>query len=152
MVGYEEVKQAILGRRVMSHAAATEAFFSHNNKELLAIPVTQAVTKMKRWLKKMEQGAESEDVRRERVVMGSLRSQMVPELKTYLDLSKPQNGPELEALVEQWTISQPYKRSSMHPDNQQGQSITHTVWQDLVSTATLTRRLSRVSLVGNRVT
>ena len=95
----------------MSHVAVAEAFFSHNNKELLALPVTQAVTKMKRWLKKMEQGAESEDVRRERVAMGNLRSQMVPELKTYHYLIKPQNGPEFEALVEQWTISQPYIRS-----------------------------------------
>ena len=85
LVGYEEVKQAILGRRVLSHAAAAEAFFTHNNKELLTLPVMQVLTKLKKWLGKMEEGAETEEVKKERVAMGSLKSQIVPEFKTFLD-------------------------------------------------------------------
>jgi len=35
------------------------------------------------------EGAETEEVRLEIAVMGNLRGHMVPELKTYLDLAKP---------------------------------------------------------------
>ena len=35
---------------------------------------------------------------------------MVPELRTYLCLSKPTTKPEFDALTEQWLNSQPYKR------------------------------------------
>ena len=44
---------------------------------------------------------------REKYVMGHVRSQLVPELKM---LSKPQTAAEFEALVEQWSMSQPSKR------------------------------------------
>ena len=39
-----------------------------------------------------------------------LRSQLVPELKMLLDVYKSQNAAEFEALVEQWSLSQPYKK------------------------------------------
>jgi len=57
------------------------------------------------------EGAETEEVRLERVVIGNLRAHMVPELKTYIDLAKPNNKPEFDALVEERVMSQPYKRS-----------------------------------------
>ena len=59
----------------------------------------------------MEEGAESENIRREKVVMGSLRSNMLPELRTYLDHTKPANCPEFVAQVEEWVRSQPYRKS-----------------------------------------
>ena len=85
----------------MTNAAAVEAFFSYD-KDILTLPLDKATVKMKRWLNKMQEGAETEDLKNKRVVMGSLRANMVPELKTYLDVSKPANCPEFIARVEQW--------------------------------------------------
>ena len=109
-VEYEEVKEALLSRKITSHAAAAEAYYSFNNRELLNLPLTQVFLKLKRWVVKMEEGAGTEDLRREKYVMGHVRSQLVPELKMLLDISKPQTAAEFEALVEQWSMSQPSKR------------------------------------------
>ena len=59
----------------------------------------------------MMKGAETDRNKKERIAMGALRSYMVPELKSYMDLSKPTNKPEFDALTEQWVRSQPFRRS-----------------------------------------
>ena len=106
-IQYEEVKEAIMSRKVMTNATAAEAYYS-NNRELLYLPVMQTFTKLKRWLIKME-GAVTEDLRRDKYMMGHVRSQLTPELKMFIDLSKPQTAARFESLVEQWSISQPSK-------------------------------------------
>ena len=47
----------------------------------------------------------------DRIVMGAMRSHMVPDLKMYIDLAKLTNRTELEGLMTQWVQSQPYKRN-----------------------------------------
>ena len=108
---YDDIKQALLGRQVMTFASAAEAFFSADNKELLKETLQHSGDKMIRWLEKMTEGAETDRVKFERITMRALRSYMVPELKNYMDLSKPASRPEFEALAEQWVKSQTYKRS-----------------------------------------
>ena len=110
LAGYEAVKDALLSRKITSHATAAEAYYSFNNRELLNLPLTQVVIKLKRWLIKMEEHAETEDLRREKYIMGHIRSQLVPDLKIFLDISKPKTAAEFEALVEQWSLSQPTTR------------------------------------------
>ena len=108
---YDDIKKALLNRHVMTYAAAAEAFFTADKGELLNIPVQQAGDKLIRWIDKMMEGAETDRNKKERIAMGALRSYMVPELKSYMDLSKPTNKPEFDALTEQWVRSQPFRRS-----------------------------------------
>ena len=108
---YEEIEQAILGRNVVTYVAAAEAFYIVENKDLLTAPVQKIATKMMLWFKKMMEGGETEGIKLEGVVMGNLRAHMVPELKNYLDLSKPDTQPEFNALVEHWVISKLYRRT-----------------------------------------
>ena len=83
--------------------------------------MAQAFSKLERWLVKMGVGAETEVLRRERYAVGLMRSQLVPEFKLFLDMSKPQNTIDFEALVRQWfclsTGSDPYSQlnKSMGP-------------------------------------
>ena len=76
-VGYEEVKEALVSRKVTSHVAAAEAYYSFSNKELLDLPVTQVFTKLKKWLVKMEDNASTEDLRSTLWVMVSSRAEVV---------------------------------------------------------------------------
>ena len=108
---YEEIQQAILGRNVVTYAAAAEAFYIVGNKDLLMEPVQKIATKMTLWFKKMMEGGKTEGIKLERVVMGNLRAHMVPELKNYFDLPKPDTQPEFNALIEHWVISKPHRRT-----------------------------------------
>ena len=73
--------------------------------------VQLAGDKMARWVTKMMEGAETTQDKAERIAMGALRANMVPELKMYLDLAKPTTKPEFDAVIDQWVKAQPYKRS-----------------------------------------
>ena len=62
------------------------------------------------WHKNDEMDQENDRTERGKldlVVMGQIRAKLVPELKTYIDLSKPKNPPQFEALIHQWVASQP---------------------------------------------
>jgi len=48
------------------------------------------------------------------MLMGTLRSVMVPELKTYQDLAKPGTKPEFYAVVDQKSKAQLYKYHCTH--------------------------------------
>ena len=43
--------------------------------------------------------------------MGHVRSQLTPDLKLFVNISKPKTAAEFESLVEQWSLSQQGKRS-----------------------------------------
>ena len=109
-VDYDEIKEALLSRNIMSHAAAAEAYYSLDSKELLNLPMAQVFSKLDRWLIKIGEGAETEVLRRGRYAMGLMRSQLVPELKLFFNMSKPQISIDFEALVRQWPLSQHGKR------------------------------------------
>ena len=106
---FDDVKEALLNRNIMSHEAAAEAYYSLDNKELLNLPMTQAFSKLDRWLVKMGDEAETETLRRGKYAMGLMKSQLVPDLKLFIDMSKPQTTIEFEALVQQWSMSQTVK-------------------------------------------
>jgi len=108
---YNEIKEALLSRHITTYAAAAEAFFSANKGEIYTLDLQLAGDKLTRWANKMIDGAETRQDICERMAMGALRAYMIPELKTYLDLTKPTTKPEFEALAEQWVKSQLYKRS-----------------------------------------
>ena len=74
-VDYDEIKEALLSRNIMSHAAAAEAYYSLDSKELLNLPMAQVFSKLDRWLIKIGEGAETEVLRRGRYAMGLMRSQ-----------------------------------------------------------------------------
>ena len=59
----------------------------------------------------MEEGAVREDLKRDKYMMGHVRSQLTPELKMFIDLSKPQTAAQFESLVEQWSMLLPSKRA-----------------------------------------
>ena len=102
LAGYEEVKEALLSMKATSHEEVAEAYYSFNNRELLILLLTQVVVKLKKWFAKIEDGAGTQDLRREKCIMRHIRSQLVPELKMFIDISKPQTVAEFEAFVEQW--------------------------------------------------
>ena len=108
---YDKIKDALLSRHVTTYAAAAEAFFSANNGEMYKIELQVARDKIARWADIMIKGVETRHDICERMAMGALRSNIVLELKTYLDFSKPTTKPEFDALAEQWVKSQPFKRS-----------------------------------------
>ena len=51
----------------------------------------------------------------DRLAMGAIRSHMIPDLKTYMDLAKPTDRQQFHAMIEQWDKSQPVKRHMYKP-------------------------------------
>ena len=100
-----------MNRHVTTYAAAAEEFYSADKGDIYIIHVQLAGDKMTRWALKMMEGADTNQHRAERMTMGALRSGMVPELKTYLNLAKPATKPEFNTVVDQWVKAQPYKSS-----------------------------------------
>ena len=49
---YDDIKETLLGRQIMSHAAAAEAFHSLGRKQFLDIQLTQIFSKLDKWLVK----------------------------------------------------------------------------------------------------
>ena len=41
LIDYDDAKDALLSRHIMSHAAAAEAFYSLDNRQLLEVPVAR---------------------------------------------------------------------------------------------------------------
>ena len=41
LIDYDDVKEALFSRHIMSHAAAAEAFYSLDNRQLLDVPVAR---------------------------------------------------------------------------------------------------------------
>ena len=82
-VDYDEIKEALLSRNIMSHAAAAKAYYSLDSKELLNLPMAQAFSKLDRWLVKMGEGAET-GVEKRKICYGaneisiSARAQVLP--------------------------------------------------------------------------
>ena len=108
---YEVIKQALLSRNITTFAAAAEAFFTADKNQLLSLQPQQMGDKLLRWATKMSEGTTTIREALERVVMGAVRSHMVPDLKMYVDLAKPTNRTEQEGLMVQWSQSQTYKRN-----------------------------------------
>ena len=125
---YDEIKTALLGSANMTFAAAAECVFTADMGALTHMPIRQAGNKLTRWVHKMTEGTETRREVIDRMVVGFLRSMMVTDLKTYIDLTNKTDKQEYIMLAEQWEKSQSYKRNmfksvgSYRPRFQQGDS------------------------------
>ena len=102
---YEEIRRTLLGSTAMTFAAAAESVFTAEKGILVQLPVRQAGDKLFRWVEKMTEGAETIRQANDRVTVRVLRSLMVPNPKTYMDLTKT-------------TDRQEYQRYSCHQSHQ----------------------------------
>ena len=71
----------------------------------MQLPIRKAGDKLFGWVEKMTEGAETIRQENDRVTVGVLRLLMVPDLKTYMDLTKTTERQEYQILVEQWEKS-----------------------------------------------
>ena len=88
------MKEALVSRKVTSHAAAAEAYYTFNNRELFDLPLTKIFTKLRRWMIKMEDEATTTEQRRDKHLMGHVRFQLTPDLKLFVDISKSKTAAE----------------------------------------------------------
>ena len=83
---FNDIKGALLGCTTMTFAAAAEACFTADKGNLLTLPTRQAGDKLVRWLENMAEGTAINRQIFDRLAMGAIRSHMIPDLKTYMDL------------------------------------------------------------------
>ena len=125
---YDEIKAALLGSTSMTFAAAAECVFMTDKGALTHMPIRQTGDKLTRWVHKMTEGTETRREVIDTMVVGFLRSMMVPDLKIYMDLTNKTDKQEYIMLAEQWEKSQSYKRNmfksvgSYRPGFQHGDS------------------------------
>ena len=48
-LGFEEIKEALVARNITTLLAASEAFFSFNNNQLIDKPILEIIVKLSRW-------------------------------------------------------------------------------------------------------
>ena len=99
---YDDIRAALLGCTAMTFGAAAEAFFSADRGKLTQISLRQAADKLTRWASKMTQEAEEKQEIIECMTVGALRAMMVPELKTYVDMSKQMELQPFLRITEEW--------------------------------------------------
>ena len=104
---YEELKEALLGCSAMTFSSAAEEFFKGKKGKLAKLDPRQAAQKMLRLVGKLTQEAEDVQVVCEYITVVALRSWMVPELKTYVDMSKLAELQPFLRITEEWERSQP---------------------------------------------
>ena len=108
-VGYEEIKEALVNRNITTAVAASKAFFSFNNNQVIDKPILEIIVKLSRWGSKIQDDSETPTQTKNKFVMGVMRSRFVPELEQFLDIKEPKTISEFEALVKQWELTQLYK-------------------------------------------
>ena len=81
-VVYVVVQEVLLARNVLSHAAAAKVFYTLDRNQLLDIPMFH---KLGRWFTNMGDRMETEEQRKDKYLLCLLKSQLVPDLKTFND-------------------------------------------------------------------
>ena len=130
---YDEIKEALQGS-AMSFSSAAEAFCIGEKGKLHKLELRQATEKMSRLSYKITQEAEDARQAADNMTVAMMRSWMVPELKTYVDMKQQF---ELQAFIrtaEEWEISQPegtswFKKTGLQgtPPYRQSQTGSQTL-------------------------
>ena len=94
--------------------AALEAFFSYQTNGLHEKSVTDCIVGLRRWAKKIMGDAIDPTQIADKYVMASLRSQFAPDLKHFLGIKEPNTVHEFEALLRQWELTHPYRKSILN--------------------------------------
>ena len=76
MTLYEDIKEALLSRHIITFAAAVEAVFTGDRGEIYTMNIQLEGDKMSRWARKMLEGADTKQEISDRIAMGALRSNM----------------------------------------------------------------------------
>ena len=85
---YDNIKHALMGCTAISFASTAEAVFTADWGKLHQLPLRQAVDKMFKWVTKLMQESETVTEAASAVTVAAVRSMMIPEVKTYIDMSK----------------------------------------------------------------
>ena len=107
---YNTVKTMMTGSVVVTLATAMEGLFSGQLPEGLGKSLDEAARKVGKWAKSYTDGLDDLAAVTDRIVMGTLRAWMIPELKTFIDLEKPKTLPHFKSLVEQWKTNNQHKQ------------------------------------------
>ena len=119
---YDELKEALLGCSAMTFSSAAEEFFMGERGRLTKLDPRQAAEKMLRLVCKLIQEAADMQEACEYVTVAALRSWMLPELKTYVDMSKQSELQPFLRIAEEWERSQPEGTLLFKKSVQPGQS------------------------------
>ena len=104
---YEDIKAALLYSSVMIFAAVAVCLFMADKGTITHLPIERVGYKITRWLEYITEGTETLRQAIDRIAVGVNRSMMVPELKTYMDLTNKIDKHQYMKLAEQWEKSQP---------------------------------------------
>ena len=98
---FEDIKAAMTGVSAMTFTSTAEAMFNPLSGGEKPKPRLLA-DKLKRWIKKLIQEAETEAEIVEKFTVGCLRSTLSQELKNYLDLTETTTIPRYIMKIEEW--------------------------------------------------
>ena len=90
---YDDIKAALMGCSAMSFAATAEAIFSSIGGEGEKPKPRQLANRIRRWVDKLFQEAETVEEAAEKVSVAYIRSKLIPEVKNYMDLTEANTMP-----------------------------------------------------------
>ena len=91
----------------MSFANAAEALFTPMTVERSKLSSRKFIKQFTRWLTKLTQEAVTHDDVREHIAIAFVRSKMIQEFNTYMDLTEANCNPKYAIKMEEWEISHP---------------------------------------------
>ena len=121
---YDAIRTALMACAAMTFGAAVEAIFMADRGKLGQLPVRQAADKLHRWLTKLTQEAATVPEAVKIMTVAALRSLVVAELKTYVDLTRTTELHQFLMVVEEWERCQPEKKQAFKQTGGYGNGST----------------------------
>ena len=121
---YDAIRTALIGCAAITFGAAAEAIFTADRGKLVQFPVRLAADKLHRWLTKLTQEAATVPEALKNMMVAALRSVMLAEQKTYVNLTRTTKLHQFLMVVEEWERSQPEKKQALKQTGGYGNGST----------------------------
>ena len=113
---YDAVEQGLLGIADMSFANAAEAIFSPMTYERTKQSSRTIVKQVTRWVEKLIQNETYKEAA-EKVAIAYVRSKMIQDYKTFMDLTEADSNPKYSMKMDEWERAHPEIKQRFKIDN-----------------------------------
>jgi len=104
---YQEVVDGLMGGSTLTFCSAAEDMCSGERGRLGVLDVRTSMTKLKQLVRRVTSDADTREETVECVSVALMRDHLVPQLKSYVDMSRRFKVGEFIAACEEWECSQP---------------------------------------------
>ena len=104
---YDDIKEELLGCSNMTFSAASETLLSGDRGKLYSLPHRQCKDRLMKLVEKVTRNAATLKEANQAIVIAFMRQNLVPALKTYVDLKGNFASEDFSRTIDEWESTQP---------------------------------------------